>query len=175
MSNIVVLNSSNVVASGNNSQFQYNFINGAFVVEEGSEICVSSIVVPYSWFNLSSTYYNNVSFQYTWRVGITTTTYSVTLPNGFYSVSDISTYLQGVFINAGQYLIDTNGNQITNYNIIIVLQYYNSTTIHNKTYKHTSITTTYNISKYTIYGVRLLPINKQYFILICFRMIVANL
>ena len=111
MSNVLVLNSRNAIGSSNNT-FQYNFMSGAYVIGEGSEICVSNITIPYSWYNIQSAYYNNTSFQYNWTVLGVTTTYTVTLPDGYYTVSDINQYLQGVMINAGQYLVDNNGNNV---------------------------------------------------------------
>ena len=60
----LVMNSSNVAAA-NNTTFRYNFIQGSFAVSEGSEICISSIVIPYSWFNVNAATYNNAVFGYT--------------------------------------------------------------------------------------------------------------
>lgn len=61
----LVLNSSNNVDTTNKSTYRYNFIAGALAIPEGSEICVSSIVLPYSWFNINQQIYNNNTFAYT--------------------------------------------------------------------------------------------------------------
>jgi len=110
MSNTLVLNSSNVTNQPN--IFQYDFLNGAFIVKEGSEMCISGITIPYSFYNIQQQYYNNTSFQYTFTEGAITTTYNVTLPNGYYSVNSINDYLQGQFVNQGLYLVDNLGNNV---------------------------------------------------------------
>ena len=112
MSNVLVINSSNVVQGTNNSTFQYNFISGSFNVPDNAEICISNMTVPYSWYNINASYYNNASFQYTWTVLGVKTTYTIVLPNGYYSVTDINNYLQGQMVLAGQYLVDANGNNV---------------------------------------------------------------
>ena len=58
MSYTLVLNFSNVIGTNNNT-YQYNFIKGSFTIQEGAEIMVSSIQVPYSWFYIAATYNNN--------------------------------------------------------------------------------------------------------------------
>jgi hypothetical protein len=129
MSYTLVLNSSNVSANAKNT-YVYNFIGGNFTVKEGSEICVSNITIPYSWYNISSTY-NNKQFQFTWTVGTTPTTYTITLPDGFYLVSDINQYLETYCQLNGFYLINDVGNYVyyiqllenTNYYKIQLLTY----------------------------------------------------
>jgi hypothetical protein len=129
MSYTLVLNSSNVSANSKNT-YVYNFIGGNFQVKEDSEICISNISIPYSWYNISSTY-NNKQFQFTWRVGTTTTTYTITLPDGFYLISDINQYLQLYCQQNGFYLINASGDYVyyiqllenTNYYKIQLLTY----------------------------------------------------
>jgi hypothetical protein len=93
----ILLNSKNVVSGTNNSQFQYSFPNGSFQVPEGSEMGISQITIPYSWYNVSAQYGNN-SFSYTLTQGpagsTTTVTKTVTLADGFYTAADINTALQ---------------------------------------------------------------------------------
>ena len=103
----LVMNSSNVI-SNNNTAFKYDFINGAFVVPENSEMCISQIVIPYSWFNLNKGLYNNTSFQYYWGA----TLWTMEFLTGFYSVQDLNNYMQNVFISRNQYLV----NKTSNYN-----------------------------------------------------------
>ena len=110
MSNTLVLNSTNTTNQPN--IFQYNFLNGAFVVNDGSELCISGITIPYSWYNIQQQYYNNATFQYTFTEGAITTTYNVILPNGYYSVDTLNDYLQGQFVNQGLYLVDADGNNV---------------------------------------------------------------
>jgi hypothetical protein len=110
MSNTLILNSANVTNQPN--VFQYNFLNGAFIVPDGSEMCISGITIPYSWYNIQQQFYNNARFQYTWTEAALSTTYDVLLPNGYYSVNTLNDYLQGQLINQGLYLVDANGDNV---------------------------------------------------------------
>lgn len=121
MSNTLVLNSSNKTALSN--VFQYQFIQGSFHCKEGTDICVSNITIPYSFFNVSN-FYNNQSFQFTWTVGTTTTTYTVTLPNGFYTVTEIDQYFQQYCILNGFYLINENQKNIFFVQMLYDVTYY---------------------------------------------------
>jgi hypothetical protein len=93
----------------NNSVYTFAFQTG-YTIKEGATLSVSSIIVPYSWFNITSVYGNN-KFTYTW-VGASPVTYTVTIPDGFYSTADLNTYLQSVMITNGNYLLDSNGNYV---------------------------------------------------------------
>lgn len=61
----IILNSSNVI-NPNNTIYSKSFIGGCLTIPEGSEICISQIVMPYSWFNITSNYANN-TFGYFWN------------------------------------------------------------------------------------------------------------
>ena len=124
MSNCLVLNSSNVIGRDNNI-YKYNFINGMFTIPEGSEIALSSITMPYSWFNIT-TVYNNNTFQIIWY-GTTATTYTVVLPNGFYLISDINNYLESFMILNSLYLIvSSTGNYIFYVQLFTSSTYYSN-------------------------------------------------
>ena len=107
----LVLNSSNVISNSNNTSFRYNFINGNFRIPPKSKMCVSSLVAPYSWFNISSTYGNN-QFSFTFPQTGSAPTYSVTLPDGFYTVSDLNNYFQQFCITNSLYLINSAGQYV---------------------------------------------------------------
>ena len=107
----LVLNSNNVVANSNNTQFRYTFLNGAFKIEDGSQMCVSSVVMPYSWFNVSQAYGNN-TFSFTFPQTAGTTSYTVVLPDGFYQTTDINNYFQQFCIANGLYLINATGQYV---------------------------------------------------------------
>lgn len=109
MSLTLVVTGSDVVNNGANSQYQYNFINGGLNIPDGATMCVSNVTIPYSWYNINANIYNNNSFQYTFPTSTGTVTKTVTLPNGFYDVSNINEYLQGIFIENGQYLVNSSG------------------------------------------------------------------
>lgn len=121
MSFSLVLNSNNVVGSNNNT-FQYKFVNGSFKIPENSEMCISSITIPYSFYNVSS-YYNNQVFQFTFP-NTASTTYTITLPAGFYSAVDISNYIQQFCITNNLYLIDSNSNYVYYINLSYNSNYY---------------------------------------------------
>ena len=120
MSFILTLNSTNVSNTNTNTSFRYNFINGGFTCKD-YEMCISSITLPYSFFNVSS-YYNNKTFSLIFPTGATTITYNFTLPDGFYTITDINSYIQQQCISNGTYLIDSSGN-----NIYFVKMVYNTT------------------------------------------------
>lgn len=114
MSDTIILNSSNAQTSKNT--FLYNFIGGNYKIKENSQISISNITLPYSWFNVTSAY-NNKTFSFTWTVGTTTTSHNITLPDGFYTVDDINNYIQNYCITNGLYLINASGNYIYYINI----------------------------------------------------------
>jgi len=108
----LVLNSNNVVANSNNTLFRYNFLNGSFRVEEDAELAISSIVLPYSWFNISKAYGNN-TFSFTFPDSTSlTTSYSVTIPDGFYTTDTMNSYLQQFCITNSLYLINASGQYV---------------------------------------------------------------
>lgn len=115
MANQIVLNSSNVLPNSYNSIYDYKFINGSYTIKEGSTLSVRSIILPYSWFNINKSLYNNNSFSYTWVDG---SVYTVTLSDSFYLFSDINNALQLSLIANGLYLIDASGNNVYYMNLI---------------------------------------------------------
>jgi hypothetical protein len=120
-SNTLILNSRNIVGFNNNT-FQYNFKNNGFTIPIGSEISVSSIQMPYSWYNVS-TFYQNQNFRIIWPTIDTTQTinYNVVLDNGFYTVDDIQNFIEQFCIKNNLYLINANGDYVyyinLNYNL----------------------------------------------------------
>jgi len=122
MSFTLVLNSSNVSNTITNTTFKYNFIQGGFKVQD-MEMCVSSITLPYSFYNVSS-YYANRTFSLIFPTAATTTTISVTLPEGFYTVTDINSYIQQICIDYGAYLIDSTGNYVYYQQLVYNSTYY---------------------------------------------------
>ena len=78
-------------------------------LDNGIEVCLQSMYISYSWFNLS-TALNNVTFSYIFN-GVT---YNLTIPAGFYAYSDGYNDLYNWFVDScvqnGTYLLDNNGN-----------------------------------------------------------------
>lgn len=114
----LVLNSNNVIANSNNTQFRYNFLNGSFRIEEGSQMCISSLIVPYSFFNITQQYGNN-TFSFTFPDSTGASSYSVTIPDGFYSTADVNDFLQQFCISNSLYLINASGQYV--YYMVFVL------------------------------------------------------
>lgn len=110
MSFNIILNSSNVINTNSNNVYQYNFNNQGFKINEGSVICIGNLTIPYSWYNIT-TNYSNKTFQIIFP-NATSTTYTITLPDGFYSIDDINNYIQQFCILNNLYLIDNNGNYV---------------------------------------------------------------
>jgi hypothetical protein len=104
MSYNLILNNTNV-ASQNNNIYKFDFVNGSFSIKDDAEICISSVTIPYAWFNITSALNNNVFTITDWLGGLQT----ITLSNGFYTVADVNLFLQNYFLNNGMYLIDNNG------------------------------------------------------------------
>ena len=61
----IILNGSNII-NPNNTMFAKSFIGGCLTIPENSEMCISQIVIPYSWFNITANYNNNV-LSYYWN------------------------------------------------------------------------------------------------------------
>lgn len=114
MSYNLILNSNNAVT---NNTYRYNFINGFTILDE-AEICISQIQIPYSWYNITQAYNNNF-FEYVWL----SVAYPVSIPDGFYTVTDINAFMQQTMILNNHYLIDSTGNYV--YYLTIL---YNTTT-----------------------------------------------
>jgi hypothetical protein len=112
---VIVLNSNNIVDDGQNNKLVYKFPNS--LLFKNKSIAVSSISMYYCWANISSIYNNN-TFSYTWTVGSTTTTYTITIPNGLYEISDLNSLLQYTMISNGTYLV--NGTQNVYYAEFVV-------------------------------------------------------
>ena len=109
MPSTVVVSTANLVSNSNNSKYQYNFPTPVNL--NGKKIALTYCSLFYSWFNITSTYQNN-SFSYIWPNGASTTTYTVTVPNGSYAISDLQNYLESVMITNGTYLLTSSNNYV---------------------------------------------------------------
>jgi hypothetical protein len=106
---VIVLNQTNIVQDGSNNKLIYKFPNS--VKFKDMYIAVSSIAMFYSWPSISASQSNNI-FTYSWTSGVTTTTYTVLIPDGTYNISDINSYLQFVCINNGTYYINSASENV---------------------------------------------------------------
>ena len=111
MPQTIVLNKNNISDTTTNNTLVYNFPNS--VSFKNHSIAVQSITMYYSWTNINSSPLSNNTFSYTWENATNTqTTYTITIPDGLYEVSDINSYLQYKFIANGHYLEDSDGNYV---------------------------------------------------------------
>ena len=67
----LILNNTNV-ANKDNTRYAYKFISGGLKIYEGAEMCVSQVILPYSWYNVNAGLYNNNTISYFWS-GTTST------------------------------------------------------------------------------------------------------
>ncbi|GMF16997.1 unnamed protein product [Phytophthora lilii] len=110
MSFPILLNLNNQVAT---HQFRYRFSQPIDFSQY--EIALGSIFIYYSWRAITAQRQNN-SFKIIRPTASTTTTNTITLPDGTYSASDINNYLQYWSIQNNLYL--TNNTTGTNYYFI---------------------------------------------------------
>ena len=111
MSFTLVLNSQNVIGTGNNT-YKYDFIKGNFTIPEDSEVMVANVQLPYSFYNITSAYNNN-SFNLYFPTGTSTyNTYTITIPDGFYTTTSLNFFLQQFCITNGLYLINGSGQNV---------------------------------------------------------------
>ena len=94
----IVLNSTHIIDTINNSTFQIDFERSVSLLDK--HIALTSASLYFSWRNITT---SNNKFSYTW---IDDVEYFVELPIGFYEISDIRSYFQ--------YVMTQNGHVMTN-------------------------------------------------------------
>lgn len=106
----LIVSGQNVVSNGFNDTYTYRFPVGAVEFKD-DQVAVSSINMYYSWFNITSSttgsLYNNNSFQYVWYNASGSSTYTITIPDGYYSIDDLNAYLQSQMVANGHYLVNS--------------------------------------------------------------------
>lgn len=124
MSYNLVINGSNVVNALKNT-YRYDFINGTFEIAEGSEIMITSLQIPYSWFNITARNNNN-TFRFFWPTGSSSyNQYTITLPDGFYTTTSLNAYIQQFCVSNGLYLIENSTQNYLYYiNVLFNPTYY---------------------------------------------------
>ena len=106
MSYPILLNQSHQVGV---HQFRYKFSRPIDMSDY--ELSLGSLSIYYSWRAITAARQNN-QFQLIWPTGTTTTTYTITLPDGTYSAADLNAYLQFWSIQNNLYATSATG---TNY------------------------------------------------------------
>ena len=114
----LIISSANLVQNGYNDTYQYTFPVPCHFKDD--QIAVQSVAMYYSWFNITSSStgstYNNNTFNFTWPSGNAPLynnqrgTYTITLPDGYYSVSNINSYVQSIMYSLNMYMTDVNGS-----------------------------------------------------------------
>lgn len=108
----LVINSENSVQT-EPPFYQYKYRFPTAISFQDLEVCPSTIIVPYSWFNFSSVYQNN-TFTYRWVDGSVNT---VSLGDGYYGAQEINLLLESVMIANKHYLVNATGNFVYYLNI----------------------------------------------------------
>jgi len=112
MSSNIILTGQNAADSNNNS-FVFKF--SKTVNLDKFVVCLQSLSIYYSWFNILNSVYYNSTFSYQWYNNTTELydTFYITLPDGLYGIADINAYMQFVFIQNNHYSVDTaTGNNV---------------------------------------------------------------
>lgn len=78
------------------------------LVIKNKKIALSYLGIYYSWRNITSAYNNNF-FQYRWIDGVT---YNVAIPDGFFQINDICTFMQSVMFQNRHYMVDSYENPV---------------------------------------------------------------
>jgi len=112
MSYNFVLNASNNVSIYNNS-YKYNFINGQFDIPEGAEMCINTLVIPYSFYNITSFLGNNTFY---WTYPVSTATFTISASNSttitISSISGSSNLQVGSIITCSSNPTSTSPNNL---------------------------------------------------------------
>lgn len=123
----IILNGNNVVPNSLNDTYTYRFPNGA-VNFYNDQISVASISMYFSWFNITSattsSQYNNNVYQYTWYGNAGATTHTVVMPDGYYEINDLNSFLQYTLVQNGHYLVDTAGDFVYYLEFVVNPTYY---------------------------------------------------
>ena len=102
----LILSQRNVVPGSNNTTFEYVFPGGGISLKGHTKIALASITMYNSTPNISAANNNN-TYQYRWIDG---TVKTVTMPDGFYEISDMNNFLHQTMLNNGHYLTEVSTN-----------------------------------------------------------------
>lgn len=99
----LILNSSNV-SNANKNTYKLR-INGGLTIQEKTKVCLTSLTVPYSWFNISAFYGNNQFKILNFTLGTFGSWQTITIPDGFYTIEDLNLFLQQELTRLGLYML----------------------------------------------------------------------
>ena len=110
----IIINSSNYVPDSGNT-YIYEFPS-QIKFNENHKIGVSAVSIYNSTFNITAKRGNNV-LTFAWNAD-TTTSFTFTIPDGYYSVSQINEFLQQQFILNNLYVVNTAGQYVYFYEVL---------------------------------------------------------
>ena len=123
MSYNIILNNTHLInANSVCYQYQYNFIGGGFDIPPNSEISLVTCTIPYSWYNIKSSYGNN-TFSYTMPTSGGPVPITITIPDGFYTISDLNTLLSKSLFQNNFYFYNSTTGVSNLSNIIYPIQF----------------------------------------------------
>ena len=106
----IIVNSSHVVQNSLNNNYNYQFKQGSVEIPENCECMITAASIPYSFYNITQKYNNN-QFKFYYPTGTNTyTAFTIIIPDGFYTQSTFSSYLQQWSIDNKLYMVDASGN-----------------------------------------------------------------
>lgn len=107
----ILINGTNVVTGTNNTTYIYKFSSPQTLLN--NQIALHSLQMYYSWYNINASLYNNNQFQYMWwnASGVLNQTFTIVIPDGYYSIDSINLYVQSIMLKNGHYIYDTTGKQ----------------------------------------------------------------
>ena len=117
----VILNSTHVLSGTNNSRYRYTFPKT--IKFHNHDIALAVLNIYYSWYNITSALSNN-TFSYVWYNNGGSITKAITIPDGYYSISDLNAYLQSVMVDNGHYLKDSVGDYVYYLEVVENSTYY---------------------------------------------------
>lgn len=112
--------------TGNKNSFTYPFVGGGYDISDSTKkysIGVSSITIPYSFYNISEIYRNKMFSIIVPTSAGNTTTYNIELPSSFMTVNNLNHFIQWWSINNNFYTLNNTGE----YTYYIELEYNVST------------------------------------------------
>ena len=116
MSKSLIINSQNYVA-GSGNKYQYNFPT-EMSFKSGDKIGLSQISIYNSSFNITSALQNN-TYSIVWNAN-TQSTFNITIPNSYMSVSDLNYYIQSQCIANNLYVTSNNGSDYVYFVEVVV-------------------------------------------------------
>lgn len=140
----LILTQKNVVPGSNNTSFEYNFPGGGIQLKTHTKIALASITMYQSTPNISAALGNNF-YQYRWIDG---TVKNVTMPDGFYEISDLNNFLHQTMLNNGHYLTEVSTNNAVWFLTMVV---------NTSTYKIDLLSYPINTATYTVPGSYTVP------------------